>query len=276
VTCDHCRADTTNGLALCAACIAWFLINTEFVPVYFRNLSRWRPSSASGVRSVPGSREPRLPGVAGTDRIGRALDETYGDLMALVRKVAASRPQHAAVVARIATFEEERTVRLSCALLTKHVDSFTTLPWVSELLVGISGVEQRLREETERAIPGWYAGACQLCGIDTHVVPGLTWVTCQGCGATTYARDHLEVILKEAAHWIATPAQLSGALVALLDGEVSVFKLRKRITAWGNREKIEVHRNLDDDGDPVGPKRYRLGEVLSMLDAEAPGALAVS
>jgi hypothetical protein len=185
--------------------------------------------------------------------------------MALVRKVATSRPQHAAVIARIATFAEERTVRLYCALLTKHVDTLTTLPWVSELLVGISDVERLLREETERAIPGWYAGACQLCGIATHVVPGLTWVTCQGCGATTNVRDHLKVILKEARPWVARPKAIAESLVALLDAEHSADRLYGRIRKWESLGFIEPVRYLDEEGDPVGPKQYRLGDVLDRL-----------
>lgn len=270
MSCDNCGADTTNGLALCQACRAWFLVNAEFIPVYYRNLARWRPSQATGAKRVR-QVAPAMPtlGGQGADRIGRILDETHTDLLRLTEHLTEDRPQHTRTVARINRLDEEATIALTCALLIKHVDSLTTLPWIKDIVVGISEIETTLREETERAIPGWYAGACRLCKTPTHVVPGLTWVTCQGCGATTYAKDHLDVILDEARDWVSTPGGVAVALVALLDGEDSVLRLRKRITNWGNRAQIQTHRKLDEDGDPVGPKRYRLGDVLDTMAREA-------
>jgi hypothetical protein len=268
VSCDNCGADTTNGLALCQACRAWFLVNAEFIPVYYRNLSRWRPSSASGIRSVPGSREPHALGSSGTDKIGAVLDETHGDILRLTKELAGDRPQLARVVARISRMEEEAFVHLACALLVKYVDALTTLPWIRGIVTGISEIETTLREETERAVPGWYAGACKLCQTPTHVVPGLTWVTCQGCGATTHASDHLDTILTEAREWVARPLQIAEAVVALVDAERSVPRLHKRISKWGERGQIEVFRQIDGEGDLCGPKRFRFGDVLDSLSEE--------
>lgn len=269
MNCDNCGASTSNGLALCQACRAWFLVNTEFIPVYYRNLARWRPSQATGAKRAKQT-APAMPtlGGQGTDRIGRILEETHTDILRLTEHLTEDRPQHTRVIARINRLDEEATVALTCALLTKYVDSLTTLSWIKDIVTGIGEIEQVLREETERSMPGWYAGACTLCGVPTHVVPGLTWVTCGGCGATTYAKDHLGVILNEAREWVSTPGGVAVALVALLDDEDSILRLRKRITNWGNRDQIETHRRLDEDGDPVGVKRYRLGDVLDALDGE--------
>jgi hypothetical protein len=63
--------------------------------------------------------------------------------------------------------------------------------------------------------------------------------------------------------------QIAEALVALLDAEQSAPRLHKRISKWGERDKIEVIRQVDDDGDPVGPKRFRLGDVIDALAGEA-------
>lgn len=299
--CDYCGADTSNGLALCQACRAWFLVNLEFIPIYFRNLSRWRPSSAASDRRAAKSqslidtmvgiletgqtrqagRPSSLSVAASSDRIGRIVSESHADMTGWARALADDRPQLVRVIDRILTFEEEPSVRLVCALLTKYVDSLTTLPWVRDIVTGVGEIEKRLRTETERSVPGWYAGACSRCASPTYVVPGLTWVTCLRCGVTTHAGDHLETILDEARGWVARPMRIAEALVALVDTEHSVTRLYERIHKWGSRGKITPVRHtqrahvFDIDLETivvteleVGHARYRFGEVLDVLLAE--------
>ena len=99
-------------------------------------------------------------------------------------------------------------------------------------------------------------------------IPGITWVTCGGCGATTYARDHLEVVLDEARDWVARPKALAEAVVALVDTEQSVPRMLERIKKWSQREPLlPTFRALDAEGDEVGPKRHRLGDVLDRIAA---------
>jgi hypothetical protein len=62
--------------------------------------------------------------------------------------------------------------------------------------------------------------------------------------------------------------RMAEALVALIDTEQSVPRLHKRISKWGEREQIDTVRRTDADGDAIGPKRYRLGQVLDRLLAE--------
>jgi hypothetical protein len=104
------------------------------------------------------------------------------------------------------------------------------------------------------------------------VIPGLTWVTCEVCGATTYARDHLSVVLNEARDWTARPKAVAEALVALMDGEPSVPRLYDRIRKWESFKWIKSTRRKDADGDPVGAKLYRLGDVydLALGKGDAP------
>ena len=257
-TCDHCGAETSHGLALCSTCQGALLYLLEFVPVYFRNLSRWRPSIATSDRKRTKSenlvdtmarivdtgetkglgRPASWKAVRTDDRVPRLLDESHADLTGWARMLADDRPQLARVIGRILTMDAEPSVRLLCALLTKRVMTLTTLPWVRDLVHGVSEMERRLRVETERSVPGWYAGGCKRCGTKTFVVPGLTWVTCQGCGASTAARDHLEVILDEAREWVARPMRLAEALVALVDTEQSVPRLYERIHKWGKRGTV--------------------------------------
>lgn len=286
--CDNCGAETTNGVALCQACRTWFLDNVELVPVYFRNLARWRPSSAASDRrsakaeslvvtmarilesgQTRGVRGPSgLDATAGSDRIGHLLGEVHADLTGWLRALADDRPQLAPVVARILTFSEERTVRLGCALMAKRVDTLTTLPWVRDLVRDVAAVERRLLTVSGKVVPGWYAGACRRCGTPTYVMPGLTWTTCGGCGTASHAADHLEVILTEARGWVARPMRIAEALVALVDTEQSPVGLCKRISKWQERGRIVAVRRIDADGDETGPRRYALGDVLDLVYLE--------
>lgn len=261
----HCGAETTNGLALCELCQRKALLDLEYLPVYFRNLARWRPGGTGG-RQVPSSREPR--GVeTGGDRVAAAIDETGNSLVTWARTLVDDRPQLTPLWDRLeaADLDESTIIAWLCRGFERYIVSVATLEWCGEFVADIAEHEEQLCRLTMQAVPGWYAGACRRCETSTFVVPGLTWVTCQGCGTTTFARDHLATILDEARGWIAPPMRLAEAIVALVDTEQSTPRLHKRISKWGERNRIEVLRRADSDGDPVGPKRYRLGDVLSAL-----------
>lgn len=296
IRCLSCGAESSNGLALCDLCRRYLAECLAYLPVYLRNLARWRPGRA-GSRQVPGSRV-LYDGAehTGTDRIADALDEaltmllTHARVLAEVRTFPRPLTLHDAVLsgeladeyAEALNDDQARLATLLCEGFEQHLTSIATTDWCGELLREVGEHEARLRRLTETAVPGWYAGACrQVVGFDsegaavrceasTYVVPGLTWVRCGRCGATTAARDHLEVVLDEARGWVARPMRIAEALVALIDTEQSVPRLHKRISKWGERGHIEALRRLDADGDEVGPKRFRLGEVLDRLSAEGP------
>ena len=273
LACLSCTATTTNGLALCDLCQMQLAKCLEFLPIYFRNLARWRPGTA-GSRAVPGSREPRGSSTASTDRVSNALDEVGADLTAWARCLADDRPS--AVLP--ASNDEAASVKVACWFLTENLTSVATLGWAGEAVRTISRHEASLRSLTEAVAPGWYAGACKVCESSTYVVPGLTWVTCQVCGSTTYARDHLEIVLTEARPWVARPRALAEAIVALVDTEQSVPRVQTRIRQWAHHDDLTPLRRVepgyvyDDDEDrmvlatvEVGYPRYRLGEVLDLL-----------
>lgn len=297
MNCLHCGASTDNGLALCELCQRKAQVVLEFLPIYFRNLARWRPGRA-GSRPVPGSRvlyDGDDRGNRTGDRISDTLDEAHAALVGWARALADDRKfarplTHADAVltgdvsaetAEILHDDHALEVLWLCAAFDHHLTTVATLEWCGEFLRDLDEREEALRALTEASIPGWYAGACRrrltmedLCGSPTYVVPGLTWVTCKGCGATTYAQDHLETILSEARGWVARPLAIAEALVALLDGEPSVERLYDRIRKWNSLGWLRAIRRTDSEGDPVGPKRYRLGDVLDLAtrtDAERAG-----
>lgn len=276
MNCLHCHAATTNGLALCELCQRHAHLVLEYLPVYFVNLARWRPGRA-GSRPVPGSRVLYDGAVrASGDRIQDALDEAGNALVTYARMLDDDR----GIRTPTAHTEAEQATTL-CATFTTHLTTIAALEWAGQFVTDISIHERRLQALTMAAIPGWYAGTCRqsrgidmatgdatTCGTRTYVVPGLTWVTCDGCGATTYARDHLPAVLEEARVWVAPPKAIASAIVALMDSEQSVIRLHDRIRQWEKRGRIEGIRRLDHDGDPTGPKRYSMGDVLDILGRE--------
>ena len=263
MNCFSCGATVTNGLALCELCQFKAASIFEVLPIYFRNLARWRPGSA-GIRSVPGSREPSSGATVATDRVSTTLDEIGNDLVTWAKALAEDRLDGELP----SSGDEAGSVKVACWFLTSHLTSIATLEWCGTMLAKLTEHNDTLSKLTVEVAPGWYAGACGICETDTFVVPGLTWVTCRGCGKTTYARDHLDTVLNEAAWWIAPPKRLAEALVCLMDSEISVPRLHKRISKWGERDQIQSMRATDKDGDPIGPKRYRLGDVLGRLANE--------
>lgn len=272
LSCLACYAPTSNGLALCERCQARASIYLEFLPVYFRNLARWRPGRA-GSRPVPGSREPQGVGVSSDDRVSRALDEVGNDIVGWARKLGEDR----GIVSPESDGEAAQATTL-CRLFAENLTSIATLEWCGGFVEAMGRNEAWLRGLTEKVAPGWYAGACQHCALPTFVVPGLTWVTCHGCGVITYARDHLDTILDEARGWVARPKPLAEALVALLDSELSVPKVYTRIRQWAHQGDLEPIRRTRRDyvwsdkeerlvvgQTEYGHPRYRFGEVLDRL-----------
>jgi hypothetical protein len=273
MNCLHCSALTTNGLALCDLCRRKAETCLTYLPVYFGNLARWRrPSRPNGSLGTSGQWLIQR-GESESAHIAVALERTSNDLSTWARALADDRGID------LPDADTEATVVVElCALLTAHLTSVATLEWAGQFVRDMDRHERILSALTACYVPGWYAGACRrkvsmedVCGAPTYVVPGLTWVTCAACNATTYARDHLDAVLDEAQDWIDRPMRLAEAVVALLDTEMSIPRLHKRISKWGERERIVAvdrlgyPREMGYAGEQYLPKRYRLGDVIDAL-----------
>lgn len=310
MNCQHCGAPTTNGLALCDLCQYAGTKHFEVLPIYFRNLSRWRPGRA-GSRPVPGSRvlydgEVRSPDATG-DRISDRLNEAHSSLTTWARALIddrgefTERPLTSVQAALMGELPDEiaddkaLVFTWLCAGLEHHLVTIATLEWAGEMIRDLHHHEARLGGLIS-LVPGWYAGCCQrkitpdqVCGSPLYVMPGLTWVTCPSCGSTTAARDHLEVILTEARTWLARPKHLAEALVALVDSEQSVSRLYTRIRQWAHQGDIEAIRHMTRDhvwsdeqqalvvaDVETGHARYRFGDVLARVTGKDAPSVAAS
>lgn len=276
IRCLHCGADTSNGLALCELCRRLAESIFAMLPVYFRNLSRQRrPGRPNGTLGTSGEWLIRQGETEGS-RVAAALERVANDLDTWARALTDDRD----ILPNEGDTEAETVVAL-CVFLETNLTSIATLEWAGQFVRDMARHERTLRALTESIVPGWYAGACRQvtgrtmegdtfrCGVDLFVVPGLTWVTCHGCGSTTYARDHLDAVLDEAADWTARPKVVAETLVALLDTEASVPRLYDRIRKWESLGWLVASRRLDADGDPIGPKLYRLGDVFKLATGRA-------
>jgi hypothetical protein len=290
--CYHCHAPTTNGLALCQLSLEAARTYLTAIPVYFRNLARERrPGRPNGSLGTSGQWLLKHGDSDDGSLVQRALARAVNDLTTWTRTLIDDRG-----VEPPDADDETQTVVALCGFLAEHLTSIATLEWAGQFVRDMSRHEKALRQITEIAVPGWYAGACRqpagrdmdgnehVCGADIHVVPGLTWVTCQRCSATTHAADHLPAILDEAREWVARPKALAEALVALLDTEESVPRLYARIRQWAKREDIPtIKRTMrdhvyDDESEEivvadveVGFARYRFGDVFDrVLLGDAP------
>ena len=310
--CFSCGATVTNGLALCDLCQMKVKRVAEYLPIHYRNLARWRPGRAGG-RPVPGSRvlyDGTVRGTGTGDRISDALDETYNMLGTRARMLADDRPYVGRLLDRLTaarqaeTITEAQAVEWLCRGLTRFLTSISTLDWCGDLVADLTAHDDRLTALSMRYVPGWYAGRCQQlagitddgdvfrCETDIYVMPGLSWVNCGACGATTHAPDHIETVLAEARGWVARPKAIAEAVVALVYTEESVPKLYTRIRQWAFNGHIEaLHHTargygwdeaskrmvvVDEDS---GRARYRMGEVLDRVlakDAEAKNAKRAS
>lgn len=285
IRCLHCNAETSNGLALCELCQRLAASIFEMLPVYFRNLARQRrPGRPNG--ALGGSGQWLMQrGETDGSRVAVALERAVNDLDTWARALNDDRG-----VELPNGDTETDTITATCAMLEEHLTSIATLEWAGQFLRDIAKHERVLRALTETAVPGWYAGTCRqvtgrdmegntyVCGTNTFVIPGLTWVTCTGCGATTHAAEHLETILVEAREWLARPKTLAEALVALVDSEESVPRLHTRIRVWANRGDITPIRRFHRDyvwsdeqerlivaTQETGHARYWFGEVFDRL-----------
>ncbi|MGZ6589339.1 MAG: hypothetical protein ACXVHX_34355, partial [Solirubrobacteraceae bacterium] len=197
MNCLHCSATVDNGMALCETCRAALMVRLEWVPVHFANLSRLytpgRPNGSfgggsggyGGLFDEDGNEIRFVREGGGLAQVQNALSLAHADLIGWARALADDRPQLEVAIEGIGQLGEREFVAAFCNLLSVNATTLLTLPWCGTLLTGLIRMERRLGRLTDQWVPGWYAGRCQRCETRCYVEPGVTWVTCSGCGVTT-------------------------------------------------------------------------------------------
>lgn len=271
--CGHCTAQTTNGLALCAACQQTLTVACTNVAAYFADVDRIRPGQRVKVRSTFRSSPPPLPESA-PDPIGNALDHVATIVYGWCLNLADDRPGIDAFP--LAT--ERR-----CGWLESHVASIATLEWAHECLRELLDCERMLRRILDKADTGWYAGICGNeigreqtedgdtvpveCPRHLYGTQASAWVSCPECGRTWDAGQRRAALMEEARDEHAPVSTIAAATVGLLDEEVSVQRLANRIDQWVHRKKLtSMGVRVLADGKPH--RVYRIGDVYDLLGLE--------
>lgn len=302
MTCMHCTAEVTNGLALCARCRQTLSVSLVNVAAYHGDVLRIQPGERVKVRSTYQSTPP--PGSAPAyDPISNAASEVDNMIGTWCRLLTDDRPEAGDI---------PTTTTLRCGWLEHHIPSIATLEWGAELLRDCLAAERRLMRILDKADTGWYAGKCGSvledervhdgttclcachngatyacdvpggCGSELgqtiaavtcerglYATPGQSYIRCPECGKTHNVADRQTQMLQEAKDHVAPVAVIARAVVGLIDDEVSVERLANRIDQW-------VHRGqLHDLGVRVlggsKPQRvYRIGDVFDLLKRNMP------
>lgn len=269
-TCLSCTAETSNGLALCDRCNQTLTIALVNVAAYFSDTERIQPGQRVKVRSAYQSTPPPAVSPA-NDRISNTLDEVATIVFGWARNLEDDRPM-------IGTMPS--TTPLRCGWLEHHLPSIRTLEWAGELLREVSDCERSLRRILDRADTGWYAGICGhemgrrydeeadevlpvVCERGLYATQGSRWVTCPECGRTWDAGQRQAAMLDEAKEQLAPVRVIAGIAVGLVDGEVSVERLTRRIEQWVQRGQLDDYGVRVLDGKPR--RVYRIGDALKLL-----------
>lgn len=298
-TCQHCTAETSNGLVLCSRCrrtLGTALTNTA---AYYDDLARV-PVRAGVRRRSNTAADPTGISAAAIirDPIAEADDQATNVLTSWARILVDDRPQ---------VGPPPRTVPDLAPWLGEHTTTIATLAWAGDYLQEMLRIERLLRKVASRADTGSYVGVCgrtvtetrrhdeTSCWCACHLeaaecdVPGgcggefgdiaeeicteplyapthARLVRCR-CGASWDVRARRQQLVRQAEDELAPVAAIA-YLAAVFTGEVSVGKLESRIRQWVQRNKLTAVTTKVIDGRPK--KVYRVGDVLDLLARDTP------
>jgi hypothetical protein len=150
LTCLHCTATITNGLALCERCQQTLRVALVNAAAYYADLDRIRPGSRVKVRSTYVSSPP--PGAdPATDKIAATIEAVDNTVSTWTRALIDDRPQAGPPPANTGS---------ALGWLESHVPSIATLEWANEFVRDVMAAEKTMRRVLDRSDTGWYAGKC--------------------------------------------------------------------------------------------------------------------
>lgn len=270
--CMNCRAQVTNGVALCESCQQTLRIACVNTAAFYTDALRIQPGQRVKVRSAYQSTPP--PAVAVSfDPVTIATGHVDAIVVGWVRNLQDDRPTIGEPPADIAK---------ALGWLESHIPSINTLEWAAECLREMVECEQTLQRLLDKADTGWHAGICgneigravndddevetATCPRTLYGTVGTRWVRCPECGRTWDAEQRRETMMAEARDQAAPVTVIARVVVGLIDGEVSEHRLTRRIEKWIDRGKLR-----DVGVRVIGgrPRRvYNLGEVFDLVSRE--------
>jgi hypothetical protein len=278
VKCQHCTAETTNGLALCARCQQTLSVSLVNVAAYFADVDKIRPGQRVKVRSAYRSTPPP-PVEPPNDRIGETMDHAATIIYGWARNLEDDRPtvdpMPLSTIAR-------------CAWLENYVPTIATLEWAAECLREVRDCERDLKRILDRADTGKYVGVCGneigredidgeavpvTCERHLYLPPTANWVTCPECGRSWDGEQRQEAMLAMARDELAPIRVIAGVVVHLTE-ESSVERLTRRIEQWVQRGQLADYGVRVLEGRPR--RVYRIDDVLRLAlpkRAEDKGAV---
>lgn len=299
--CLYCRADTSNGLMLCARCRTTVKVGLDNLASYHADLlglgrnrtevrrrgSGWAdPTGAAAFR--PRQSNPDDPDEAAAT----AKTELVSWVRILLEEDASLRTPPDTVVGLV-------------QFLTRHMRRVAAAEWAGEFARSVLATERQLRRIVERGRGRWFAGSCwavlrperphdgtscgcgchnapglpcdvpggcglefgvveaELCERELYAVPGTAWVRCPDCGTNHRVSERRAILLEQARDSLLPVATIAHVCATLLDDEPSVERLRKRVQKWTERGDLVWVAN---DG---GTRLYRVGDVLDLLTRHA-------
>jgi hypothetical protein len=265
VKCQHCTAETTNGLALCARCQQTLSVSLVNVAAYFADVDKIRPGQRVKVRSAYRSTPPP-PATPQPDPISNALNDTAAKVFGWARNVEDDR----GVTAPLSS------VVLCAGWLEAHVATIATLEWAAECLREIRDCERDLKRILDRADTGKYVGVCGneigredidgeavpvTCERHLYLPPTANWVTCPECGRSWDGEQRQEAMLAMARDELAPIRVIAGVVVHLTE-ESSVERLTRSIENWVQRGRLQDYGVRVMEGRPR--RVYRIDDVLRL------------
>lgn len=268
--CDHCQAEVTNGLSLCENCQQTLSIALVNVAAFHKDVLRIQPGERVKVRGAYQSTPP--PAIEPAhDRISAAADYVSAVVFGWVQNLEDDRPG-------IPSGPLDTSAR--CGWLESYRVTIATLGWGAEILREMLECEQMLQRILDKADTGWYAGICGNeigretdergnvttldCPRNLYGTQSASYVRCPECGRQWQTKERRDTMMREAREEVAPVRVIARIVVGLMDGEVSVERLTRRIEKWIDNGTLKDLGTRVLDGRPR--KVYRLGEVFDLVN----------
>jgi len=151
------------------------------------------------------------------------------------------------------------TDRGAARWLMCRAEALARVPWGAEEMRAIVHLGRRGWHLVDHPPERIFAGPCGLCGEDLYATPGEPVVVCGACRTPEDVEERRAFLLAKVDDQLVTATELARALTTLGQPVTP-----ERIRQWKHRGRI-----LTRGSNPAGAPLYRVGDVVSLLVADA-------